>query len=141
MAKANRLVSSSFFQLVFTYFFLIRAKRVFTSMKIAPIIPVIEPKIRADGRLEMGDLSCVTLPNLRTEALERVTSLPWYRFVRIASVSVDIAEAKKTSHSMLNVQKVVGFEISKVKRAPPIGEPKAADTPELAPAAINCRFS
>ena len=56
------------------------------------------------------------------------------RLLRIARVSVEIAEAKKTSHNMLNVQKVVGLEISKQKRAPPIGEPKAAETPAAAPA-------
>ena len=52
------------------------------------------------------------MPNLRTEADERVTSDPSYRLVRMASVRVLTADAKKTSQSMLNVQKVVGFEIS-----------------------------
>lgn len=74
--------------------------------------PVMAPRTMAEGRLDMGDLSCVTLPNLRTDADERVTSDPSYKLVRMANVSVLIADAKKTSQSILNVQKVVGFEIS-----------------------------
>lgn len=83
----------------------------------------------------------MTLPNLRTEELVRVTVDPLNRLVRVAKVSVEMAEQKNTSQSMLNVQKVVGFEISKVKSAPPIGDPKAADTPAAAPAAMNWRLS
>ena len=59
----------------------------------------------------------------------------------MARVSVLMAEAKKTSQSMLKVQKVVGFEISYVKSAPPMGDPKAAETPAEAPAAMSCLFS
>ena len=79
---------------------------------MAPMAPVIAPRIIAEGRLDMGDFSCVTLPNLRTEAEESVTSDPSYRLVRMANVKVLIADAKKVNQSMLNVQKVVGLEIS-----------------------------
>ena len=99
-------------------------------------MPVIAPRIIPEGRLDIGDLSWVTLPNLSTEAELRVTSLPCHRLVKIARVRVEIAEAKNVSQSILNVQKVVGFEISKQKRAPPMGEPKAAETPAAAPAAM-----
>jgi len=54
----------------------------------------------------------MTSPNLRTEELVRVTVDPLNRLVRVAKVSVEMAEQKNTSQSMLNVQKVVGFEIS-----------------------------
>ena len=49
---------------------------------------------------------------MRTEALLRVTACPSYMLLRMARVRVLIADAKKTSQSMLNVQKVVGLEIS-----------------------------
>lgn len=137
VANEKRLVSRIFLNGVLTYFFLIKAMRVLTSMKPAPIIPVIVPRIIADGKLEIGDFNWVTLPNFKTEALLNVTSYPSYKLVRMARVSVEIAEAKKTNQSILKVQKVVGLEISKVKSAPPIGDPKAAETPALAPAAIN----
>ena len=52
------------------------------------------------------------MPNLSTEADDRVTSEPSYRLVRMAKVRVLIADAKNTSQSILNVQKVVGLEIS-----------------------------
>ena len=81
-------------------------------MKMAPMAPVIDPSTIAEGRFDMGDLSCVTLPNLSTEAEESVTSDPSYRLVRMANVKVLIADAKKVNQSMLNVQKVVGLEIS-----------------------------
>ena len=112
VAKAKKQVSNTFLKLVLMYFFLRRPNLVLTSMKPAPRTPEIAPRMIADGRLEIGETSCVTSPNLRTEALVRVTSLPSYKFVRIASVSVLIAEAKKTSQSMLKVQNVVGLEIS-----------------------------
>jgi hypothetical protein len=41
--------------------------------------------------------------------------------------------AKNTLHSIPNVQKVFGFDISYEKRVPPIGAPKAALTPAEMP--------
>ena len=123
------------------YFLRSKPSLAWTSTKRAPMRPVIAPKIIDDGAFEIGECSWVRVPNFRTAALLSVTSWPAFKLLRIASVSVEIAEAKKTSHNMLNVQKVVGFEISKQKRAPPIGDPKAAETPAAAPAAINCLFS
>ena len=53
---------------------------------------------------------------------------------------VVIEQEAKTRQSMLNVQKVFGLDISYEKRAPPIGAPKAAETPAEAPAAIIYLF-
>jgi len=46
-------------------------------------------------------------------------------------------EQKKVFQTILNVQKVLGFESSYENRAPPIGEAKAALTPAEIPAQIN----
>merc|ERR1712016_132154 len=53
-------------------------------------------------------------------------------------MKVHIDEPKNTLHNMLNVQNVLGFELSYENSEPPIGEPKAADTPAEAPAATSC---
>jgi len=50
---------------------------------------------------------------------------------------VQIEEPKKTRHNILNVQNVFGLEISYENNEPPIGAPKAADTPADAPAATS----
>ena len=52
-------------------------------------------------------------------------------------MNVDIAQQKKILHSMLNVQKVFGFDISKENSAPPIGAPKAQPTPADTPVATS----
>ena len=50
-------------------------------------------------------------------------------------MNVLILEQKKVFHMSPNDQNVVGLDISYAKSEPPIGEPKAADTPAAAPAA------
>ena len=45
-------------------------------MKPTPMRPVSTPIRRAEGRLLIGDINCVKLPNFRTDALVRVTSVP-----------------------------------------------------------------
>lgn len=61
--------------------------------------------------------------------------------MKILKEKVAIVEAKNTFHVSEKDQNVFGFEISYAKSAPPIGEPKAALTPEAIPTAINFRFS
>ncbi len=78
---------------------------------------------------------------MRTAAPLREITLPLNIFVRNARVKVLTAEVKKTSQSVLKVQKVVGLEISYANKAPPIGEPNAALTPAAAPAAMNVLLS
>ena len=50
-------------------------------------------------------------------------------------------EQKKTLQVNENVQKVLGFDNSKANNEPPIGAPKAADTPAAAPIAKHFLLS
>ena len=52
-------------------------------------------------------------------------------------MNTEVAHAIKTFQVTVNVQKVVGYDNSYVKRAPPTGAPNAAATPAEAPAAIK----
>lgn len=97
--------------------------------------------ISAAGTSFRGEYSWFREPNLRTAAPLKDYTFPSYKFVSVARVNVLTAEVKKTSQRVLNVQNVVGFEISYANKAPPIGEPKAALTPAAAPAAMNVLLS
>ena len=78
---------------------------------------------------------------MRADALLNVTMEPECKFVKIAKTKVLMADEKNVSQMVRNVQNVVGLDNSYVKRAPPIGEPKAALTPAEAPAAMKVLFS
>ena len=76
-------------------------------------------------------------PNFRVAASVRENGEPVFKAVKIESINVQTEDPKKTRHSILNVQNVLGFEISYENSEPPIGDPKAADTPADAPAATS----
>ena len=66
---------------------------------------------------------------------------PLYNYYNIPKKNVEIEEQKKTLQVSEKVQKVFGFESSKANRDPPIGAPKAAETPAAPPIARNFLLS
>jgi hypothetical protein len=56
------------------------------------------------------------------------------------NTNVLILELRKIFHVKSKPQYVLGFEISYANKLPPIGLPKAADTPAAAPAAAAYRL-
>jgi len=62
-------------------------------------------------------------------------SPPYLRQTIKFRTNVDTLEQKNIFHIRPNDQKVLGLDISYTNNEPPIGEPKAADTPAAAPAA------
>ena len=64
-------------------------------------------------------------------------SYPFMSDDTTVKVNTERAQDKNTFQMTENFQKILGFEISKAKRAPPTGAPKAADTPAEVPAAIK----
>ena len=97
------------------------------------------PITTAAGRSNIVFVVVYKLPNFK--APESVTEIgdPWERDYIMLSVNVPTLVAKNTRQSILNVQKVLGFEISYENKAPPIGAPKAQLTPTEDPAAMICR--
>ena len=73
-------------------------------------------------------------------ASDKVTGFPFQSAVKMPRTKVLTAEQKKFLQSKLNVQKVLGVDISYANNAPPMGAPKATATPADAPAAINSRL-
>jgi hypothetical protein len=55
--------------------------------------------------------------------------------IKMFKAKVATLEQKKIFHVRSKVQYVLGLEISYASKLPPIGEPKAAETPAAAPAA------
>ena len=106
-------------------------------MKKEPRRPQIRPIMMAAGKSRSEDSVSESLPNLRAPVSFREKVVPVQSELRIPSRNVQMEQEANTRQSMLNVQNVFGFEISYENRAPPIGAPKAADTPVEAPAAIN----
>lgn len=64
-----------------------------------------------------------------------LTSFPWTAQTKILSMKVLMLELKNIFHVRSKLQYVDGLEISYANKLPPIGLPKAADTPAAAPAA------
>jgi hypothetical protein len=83
-------------------------------------------------------------PNLIRPAFVILKSSPFIIHIRIFSVNVLTLEQKNIFQVNPNDQKVLGFEISYANKLPPIGLPKAAETPAAAPAAaislLKCSF-
>lgn len=110
---------------------------VLTLINNGPRRPVIKPMTTAPGRTSLGvTFSIRTLPNLREDAVQE-ENLPWTAASSIAIVTQAHPHDKNVFQSMENFQNGLGFESSKMKRAPPIGAEKAAATPADAPAAMN----
>ena len=66
---------------------------------------------------------------------------PYLRETNIFKTNVLTLEQKKIFHVRSKDQNDEGLEISYTKSEPPIGEPKAADTPAAAPAQAISRLS
>ena len=79
-------------------------------------------------------------PNLRTAELISLTGWPAMDYCTKPRVNTERAHDRNTFQITENFQKTFGFEISKAKRAPPTGAPKAALTPAEHPAAIMLRL-
>ena len=66
---------------------------------------------------------------------------PYFNETRIFNTNVLTLEQKKIFHVRSNDQNDDGLDISYIKSEPPIGAPKAADTPAAAPAHAISRLS
>lgn len=96
------------------------------------------PIISAAGRSSIVfSPSEVTVPNLIAPESDKLKGVPSESDWSSDNTKVAIDVQANTRHNILNVQKVLGFEISYAKRAPPIGAPKATLTPAAPPAASN----
>ena len=80
-------------------------------------------------------------PNLIKPALVKCTVSSFLIALRIFKMNVAILEEKNIFHVRLNEKNVLGRETSYIKRLPPIGAPKAAETPAAAPAHAISRLS
>ena len=108
-----------------------------TAINPAPKHPAKMPVIMLAGIASIvGDVIGV-VPNFRTAEDMVFTYSPSRSALKIAKVNTAIAQDKKFFQITVNFQKVLGFEISYAKSAPPIGAPNAADTPADVPAAIK----
>ena len=107
-------------------------------MKKAPNRPQKTPIMMAAGRSSIEfSSSDETEPNLTAPESDKLSGLPFESAYRIETTKVEIEVEANTRHNILNVQKVLGFEISYANSAPPIGAPKATLTPHAAPHAVN----
>ena len=108
-----------------------------TKIKNEPRHPQKAPMTIAAGISRSVFSSDSKVPNFKVAASVKEKGEPVLSAVKIESKKVHIDEPKKTRHSILNVQNVLGLEISYENKDPPIGEPNAAETPADAPAATN----
>ena len=76
-------------------------------------------------------------PNLIKPAFVIDKSFPFFKHTKILSVNVLILEQKNIFHVKSKFQKELGLDISYTNKLPPIGLPKAAETPAAAPAAAT----
>ena len=82
-------------------------------MNRAPIKPQIIPIISAAGKSSIVfSPSAVTEPNLIAPESDKLKGVPSESDWRSDSTKVEIDVQANTRHNILNVQKVLGFEIS-----------------------------
>ena len=114
--------------------------RVLTFTKSGPSSPETIPKIMAPGSTSLGVISStLTFPNLRAEAVQ-LLKWPWTDASNTAMKKTAIPQVKNVFQRSENFQNGLCLASSNIKRAPPIGAPKAQATPAEAPAAMNCLF-
>ena len=113
MIKAKTTASITFRIEVLMYIFRTIASLILTEMKRAPNKPQITPRITPAGksRIEFSFYS-ERFPSLSEPESDKLRGEPTDKDSSIARVKVAIEVAVNTLQSMLNVQKVFGFEIS-----------------------------
>ena len=123
------IASSSFARPVLIYFLRKTASLTFTNIKSDPRTPQTLPITRAAGMSRTLFSVSSSFPNFSVDWSVSENGDPSSSDVRIESVNVLNALARKTLQSIPNVQKVLGLEISYENKVPPIGAPNAALTP------------
>jgi hypothetical protein len=76
-------------------------------------------------------------PNFIKPAFVIDKSFPFFKHTKILRVNVLILEQKNIFQVKSKFKKELGFDISYTNKLPPIGLPKAAETPAAAPAAAT----
>ena len=115
MIKAKTTASITFRIEVLMYIFRTIASLILTEMKRAPNKPQITPRITPAGksRIEFSfPFYSERFPSLSEPESDKLRGEPTDKDSSIARVKVAIEVAVNTRQSMLNVQKVFGFEIS-----------------------------
>ena len=106
-------------------------------MKPPPKTPAKTPVIIAPGIVSIVGEVIGVVPNFSTADDIALILSPSKSALNRERLKTAIAQQTKTFQITENFQNVFGFDISYANRAPPIGAPKAADTPADIPAAIK----